>query len=358
MSSWWHGGTPEQLQEKAKRPAAPAPVKGPGLLKWDSSILKSVMQKCIRRSMTADAQAIAKALIDTGNISTLRRRLPVICAEDVGWRKMWIAPICGDEDCTADDLLKMVAVLSEGEKDKSCEPLIGESRRQNAKSKPGPPAEFLGHLAAGRIQEASRVVVHELDPVEKGTGVLWIWPDLIAAARAMEVQRPGVTAVVEAVKRRLGMGLFQNDRSLMTIAAVQAICGRTYDNSPVEGWEGQFNWKNTPIAPADRKGLADLWWAMDPHGWVGKITGGILKKKYPAIFSLGDEWLAWGWFIARDVGSGIVTPARDQKYMEDWDLQHREKFGETLDEATRKFKELMPEIESVCKWLMRQRGLE
>lgn len=322
------------------------------MARYDGSLLKTALQKCIRRNLEADALAIAKALIDTGQAGTLKRRLPVIVAEDCGWQRMWSAPICQaeGEEAGGADLLKLVAVACRGAHDKSCEPLMGRARVANQKQGKPDVSKFGEALRTGDLEFASRVIVDQLDPVEKGTGVLPIWVDLAEVAKSAEAERPGIVEVVAAVKRRLGMGLYQSDRSLLTIAAAQAVVGKTYTQSSKEGWVLRDEWRKIEPEPSQIQSLASIWWAFDLHSFLGKIVGGILNKRC----GVDATWLFWAWFCAE---SGLVDPAQDDEYLKDWSDQIRVKFGETIEEMTKKWKELRPEAEGCMRWLLTQRGL-
>lgn len=357
MSTWWHtalGDADEAKASRGTKMAGPVSTQT-GLCRYDSSLLKTAMQKTIRKGLTGDAVAIAQAMLQQGAAGTIKRRLPVILAEDVGWRTMWMAPLCqadGDDGGGATDLLRFVHIAAQTKpKDKSCEPLMGRARVANRVGKPD--VNALGKaLRENDLSYAARVIVDQLDPIEKGTGALPIWEDLIVVAKEREAARPGLVDVVNAVRRRLGQGLYTNDRSLATITAAQAVCGRTYNDAPEEGWAGIEGWQKVTPSPSSRQSLVDLWWVFDPHSFLGKIVGGILNKR----MGIDPEWLSWGWFCAE---SGLVSYPRDTEYLKDWDVQVREKFdGETLAQMQQKWTELRPEAEGCMGWLLKQRHLD
>lgn len=354
MSNWWHGGDPGGASTnpaKGKAAATATSVKPTGLGRYDGSMLKTAVQKMIRRNRAEDAAAIAKALLGMGQLGTIRRRLPVVIAEDCGWRKMWMAPIFQDEDTLEPDVLKLVWACCQGVHDKSCEPLMGRARVANKTQGKPDPAKFEAALKSGDLDFCSRVIVDQLDPMEKGGQALGLWVDLADEAKTKESERPGIGKVVDAARRRLGQGLYENDRSLLTIATTQAVVGKTFTNSPVEGWEGDKDWKAADVKISPRTSLVDVWWAFDLHGFLGKVVGGILNKR----LGIDAAWLEWGWFCAE---SGLVEPAKDDEYLKDWDQQVRAKFnGETLAQMTAKWKELRPEAEGCMTWLLKQRGL-
>ncbi len=322
-----------------------------GLGRFDTSLLKTCVQKAIRRGFTADAQAIARAIVRKGESSSLRRRLGVVVAEDSGWQKIWMLPLL-QKEMTEEDILKLVAVASEGVHDKSCEPLMGRSRRINSKEGPADLSRFEEALIVGNVSYAARVIVQELDPRESGTGKSPIWKVMTQVAQDIRRDVPDLVEVVQAVKRRNGAGLLTNDRSLLTIATAQALTGKTYDDSPKEGWLMQDNWKQIQPQPSTMQNLAEYWWAMDPHSWVGKIVGAILAKKNKVE---SVEYLNWCQFC---VCSGVVNPARDHAYLEDWAFQIQEKFpGQTLATMTAKWNEIRDDVRGCTIWLLRKRGL-
>ncbi len=325
------------------------PIRKVGLARYDSSALKTVLQKCIRRCMTGDAVAVAKTMIQKGESSTLRRRLPVVVGEDVGWRHLWIAKHCSEEQ-TEIDLLRLVESACHGVRDKSCEPLIGRARR-TPKEDAG---KLMEYLLTGDVDGAARVVVHDMDPREKATGGSPIWSVLAQAAVELRPDLPDLPKVVVAVRKRLGQGLYQNDRSLLTIPLVQAICGKTYtkDVGPKEGWIGADTWRQLDPKPSSLQDFSAHTWAIDAHHWLGKIVGGILvrKKKIESV-----EWLSWAQFCCE---SGVVSPAKDLEYIHDWDLQIQAKWpSQTLGTMTAKYNEVREEIRSCMLWLLKERGL-
>jgi hypothetical protein len=351
--SWW-SSKPDPAQSKLfetkPKEAAVSPPKG--LLRYDGSLLKTALQKFLRRGMTDHAVAVAQALIAKGEASKVSRRLPVIVAEDCGWQYLWVITRCqeskGEIADTSSTLLKLVHVVSQGVKDKSCEPLMGGARHANKLQGPSDVHKFRDALDSGDLDYASRVIVHELDPRETGVGASPLWGDLLSASRS----RPDLFAVVDAVKRRVAAGLFQNDRAMLTIAACQAIVGKSFSDYPLEGWQGQKDWEKVEPEASQIESLADWWWVADAHSWVGRIVSGILCRRYPKIDA---TWLEWSWFCGE---SGLVTPARDDRYLKDWSRQIAEKFnGETIEEMTKKWRELLPEVQSTAMWLLKQRGL-
>lgn len=325
-------------------------MKGEGLLRYDSSCLKTSMQKFIRRAQPAEAVAVGMALLKRDEANVLRRRLPVIAAEDVGWQVMWIAPICGTKPGESSDgdemLLKMMEMLAETKpKDKSAEPLRDTATFEN---KVGPPmlspSCLADALAARDEMAACRLLVAEMKE-EKGAGGKPCW-DVLKRAAA-KTQLDGAVEVIEACRQRVGQGLYEGDRGLMSIACAQMVMHAE------DGWAGKDSWANRakPQVATDLKSIP--WMHMDGHTWFGKIVQSIMKKKR----GIDTEYLFWCWFCNTEDGSGLVFPAKDDLYLRSWDRQVRERFGETLEQMSRKWAEIRPEVESCAQWLMKERGL-
>ena len=348
MGSWWTSG-------KATSGWPVPTTKLEGIALYDTALLKSALQKFIRKGIRGLALSCGQAMIDRGELKSLARRLPAIAVEDCGFRKSWIATHCSTvegEDVPM-TLLKVIDVLCEGVHDKSAEPLMATARMTNKANGPADVMKLADALKAGDIEYACRCAVAEMDPSENATSASPMWLQILSAVPRPSPMYESIVNVIQALKKRIADGMFASDRSMCAVACCQLAAGRRYSaDSPSWTWEAKEDWlTRTPETPQKLFSLVDHWAVFDPHTFLGKCAAAHFAKKH----GIPRLWTSWAWFVAE---SGRVEPALDSEYLKVYDLQVREMFGgESLEQMTTKWMAVRSEYEDFMRSLMRSRGL-
>lgn len=339
MGTWWTTGPGD-----TKKVAG-----GDGLLRYDTGTLKSALQKFVRRGMAPQANAVALALDQLGETSSLLRRMPVIVAEDCGWQKGWMVPSMVDllkvGSVEPGTILKFVTAMCSGPKDKDACGLFDGAfwklHKDGYVDVPDLEQKLEAAIARGDEVEAALLCVG-VHKEKLGVAANPVWKVMIQAATRL----PGgeeLAAVIDAFKRRAAMGVFDTDRGLIMAACLEGLFHWS------DGWAG----KDLPAeAPVDEAMRVIPWWCLDMHTPLGKIALSHLSKKLGIDRTKLDAM--WFWF-----GSAPINAHRQpQRHFDDWKASAQIYCGVSQEECLQLWVgKLEKEVQGFVEWLRTERKL-
>lgn len=270
------------------------------------SEMKSAVQKLIRRGMWQDA-VNAAAVMARKDLSSLIRRLYVICAEDVGWESLqWVGPKLTEIEkmegrpegpSLALGIVKALALYTPKNMGTVFLQMIGEFAPKPVFDWEG---EYKKAVEAKDLRSVAHMMsaLHELASGAKQCATLRkYFPDPLPA---------DIKDAAEAVQKRVTVGgMFPGDTDYFVLATAQIAMG-IYEPCV------EIKIEPEPV-PIVSDSISLPWWCVDPHIYAGKMALRAAAKQFPDIHKDKGEayerlrWI-WWWMESRQLDPATKHP--------------------------------------------------
>jgi len=236
------------------------------LSKFHDAELRSALQKFIRRGMTDDAVSAASLIVGAqGGDWWLRRRLSVICAEDIGVEFLERVVVLARDAETEEDLLQLVGSMSMMPKTKAQSWLVEIANIEKVGNNGYSQLSLQASMMADDAVNACRMIwsAHDEGDFMRGNAPL----QRVLTEMAEQLGYP-VEGQVEAALERIKMKGSAWEEMYMAFGAVLAIIDKPTE--PTADWP-MFR------VPKEIAPITDLpWYTLDQHTWLGKAA---IRKK-------------------------------------------------------------------------------
>jgi len=299
--------------------------------------LRSAVQKYIRRGQVQKAVDVAYTLLgDRGEMWWLSRRLPVICAEDVGWGYMPALLEVMDDPSEA-DVIEMAARLAAAEKNKDAGWLVELAVRRKERFAD---SDRLGDLAAEFVVDGRYV---------DALACLWLLKDEEVRAASAVLWGLSESEVVRAIgyvcNRRLQVGAGNWDGAYLLACWLLAL-----KHDPPSVWP--LPDCLTVQSYVDARHVVDEvdWWCFDQHTWLGKRCIGRVARRV----GMREHVLAELMF---NYSSAVLSPLRgDEEYRDVAFEVMAKEFGFSSDaDAEETWRRVSDDVKECILWHLRRR---
>jgi hypothetical protein len=276
----------------------------------------------------------------------LIRRLPIILAEDCGYRKIghvWPLKIRGpvpDEGETK-EILRLVAHLALGPKDKDA-PALAEAAALFEKEKSFAfPKSLLDALDRRHELLSMRCALEEIQKMKVGEGV---W-DALLRYYPYDRKEDGLGSVL-LIRDRVKTGGFRFEGDVTALVAVLVlVCCRPDERTVRSPEEDEIV---RQVMNLDDPMTLD-WYCLDAHTQIGRIALGFVAKKKDLDRKMLEDYQFY-------FESAKVNDLYPQKWFDGFVKEMHDRHHTSPAHAAILWGQVRPDVQGMTEWLMSKRG--